>query len=148
MKNDRLRFIRRANILLKKSRPIVELSDESDRTLNQNSYLHVLCRIMAQETGQTEAYAKQVYLKQLACPDVFETVTKDSLSGTMIKTTRSVADLTVPEMRKAISEFRTWAAENGYYLPDASVEDDGSLTFPTEHDKTAFHQALIRTSGD
>lgn len=145
LKGDRLRFIRRANSLLRNRRDTVELSDESGRTLNQNSYLHVLCRVLALETGVTEAYAKQVYLKQLACPDIFCTVTKDSLSGQTVSTFRSTADLTVPEMRRAITEFRDWAAGNGFYLPDASIDDSGEVSFPDSHEKEAFHQAVIAT---
>lgn len=146
IKDDRRKFIHRANVLLQSQRSLVELSDESGRTLNQNSYLHVLCRILAAETGVTENYAKQVYLKQLACPDIFISVTKDELAGKAISITRSTADLSIPEMRKVITEFRDWAAGNGYYLPEASVNDDGTLTFTSENDKKAFHKALIETS--
>ena len=144
--DDRKRFVRRCNSLLKKQRTNVSVVDESGRTTNQNSYLHVLCRILAAETGVTERYAKEVYLKNLACPDIFKTVTKDMLSGTMVTTTRSTADLTLPEMRRAIQEFRNWAAENGYALPDATIEDDGSVTFASSEDKDAFHQAEVNTS--
>ena len=147
-KEDRGRFVRYANKLLKNCRSHVKLIDESNRTLNQNCYLHVLCRILAQDIGVSEAYAKQVYLKTLACPDIFVTVTKDQMTGEMVKVIRSTSDLKVPEMRKVIKQFRDWAAENKYYLPDAQVADDGTISFPTEKDKQAFHQAEIMTSKD
>lgn len=146
IKEERANFIRRANLLLKKQKDNVSLTDESNRTLNQNSYIHVLCRILAAQTGVTEAYAKQVYLKELACPDIFITTTQDSVVNKPVKYIRSTSDLTVPEMRRTITGFRDWASENGYYLPEASISDDGTLSFASERDRTAYHQAIIQTS--
>lgn len=146
IKEERRKFIARANKLLLKQKTNVSLQDESNRTLNQNSYIHVLCRIMASQTGVTEAYAKQVYFKDIANPDLLITVTKDSLTGQMVKYRKSTRDLTVPEMRKAITNFRNWASDNGYYLPSATINDDGSMNFDSEQDKQAYHQALIDTS--
>lgn len=146
IQDERRSFIRRANALLKKQRGNVSLKDESNRTLNQNSYLHILCRILAAQTGVTEAYAKQVYLKELANPSLFVTVSKDKITGQTVRYYRSTSDLTIPEMRRAITDFRQWAYENGYYLPEAVIADDGSMTFASEHDKDAYHQALIQTS--
>lgn len=146
IQDERRSFIRRANALLKKQRGNVSLKDESNRTLNQNSYLHILCRIMAVQTGVTEAYAKQVYLKELASPSLFVTVSKDKITGQTVRYYRSTSDLTIPEMRRAITDFRKWASENGYYLPEAVIADDGSMTFASEQDKDSYHQALIQTS--
>ena len=146
LKEDRRLFIKRANSLLKHSRTNVALMDESNRTLNQNSYIHVLCRILANDTGVSEQYAKQVYFKELANPDIFISVSKDAITGKMVKFSRSTCDLTLQEMRKAISNFRDWAAENGYYLPEANIADDGTLSFASDDDKAAFHQAEIKTS--
>lgn len=101
---------------------------------------------MAEGTGTTEAYAKEVYFKELANKDIFVRVTKDTLTGQMVKTTRSTCDLTIDEMRKAITNFRDWALEQGYYLPEANIEDDGTVTFDSSAEKAAFHQAEIQTS--
>lgn len=145
-KEERKRFIRRANILLAKQRNNVSLVDESTRTLKQNSYLHILCRIMACETGVTEAYAKQVYFKRMANRDIFCTVSKDSITGSVIEYYRSTKDITLPEMRRAITNFRRWAEDNGYHLPEAIIKDDGSMEFASKQDEQAYHQALIMTS--
>lgn len=145
-KENRRRFIARCNSLLKNQRNNVCLIDESNRTLNQNRYIHVLCRILAQDVGVTEEYAKQVYFKTLANPELFVKVSKDPLTGEMIKTTRSTCDLTIEEMRKAINGFRMWAAENGYDLPDATLNEDGTMTFENDEAQSAFHQAEIETS--
>ena len=137
-KDDRKRFVRYANSLLRNKRTNVCLLDESGRTLNQNSYIHVLCRILAMDIGVTESYAKQVYFKEIANRDIFITSTKDPLTGKFVTTTRSTCDLTIPEMRRAITQFRNWAAENGYYLPEANINDDGSMVFASDKDKDAF----------
>ena len=145
-KEDRKRFVRRANKLLAKKRTKVSLVDESGRTLSQNSYIHVLCRILASDTGVTESYAKQVYFKDIANSDIFVRITKDPITNQMIKTFRSTTELTIPEMRKAITNFRNWAAEHNYYLPEAKIADDGTYTFASEYDMKAFHQAWVQTS--
>ena len=145
-KDSRKHFLRYANRLLANQRNCVELVDESNRTQNQNKYIHVLCRILANEIGVTEAYAKQVYFKQLANREIFVTTSKDPLTNELIEITRSTCDLTIPEMRKAISRFRAWASEQGYYLPEADVNDDGTVSFASELDSAAFHQAEILTS--
>lgn len=145
-KENRKRFIARCNSLLKNQRNNVVLIDESNRTLNQNRYIHVLCRILAQDVGVTEEYAKQVYFKELANQNIFVTCTKDPLTGEMVKTTRSTCNLTIEEMRRAISGFIKWAAENGYLLPEATLNDDGTMTFNTDADNSVFHQAEIETS--
>lgn len=145
-KEDRRRFLRRANHLLRKQRENVALVDESNRTPNQNSYLHVLCRILAQDIGTSEYYAKQVYFKRFANQELFIRMSKDELTGKMVETIRSSAELTIPEMSKAIDNFHMWAAEQGYKLPEATLKEDGSLEFKSEEDKKAFHQAQIMTS--
>ena len=147
-KDSRKKFVKRCNDLLNKMRTVVSLTDESDRTLNQNSYVHVLCRIMAEETGQTDEYAKQVYFKELANPDIFITVTKDPITGKMIKFTKSSANLTIKEMARAIGNFIKWAAEQGYELPEAESNADGTVTFSSQQDENAFHQAELITSKD
>ncbi len=146
VKEDRTRFVKRANSLLKTKQTNVRLVNESNRTLNQNNYIHVLCRILAADTGQTTEYAKQVYFKELANPDIFITVTKDPITSKLIKYIKSTGSITVAEMRRAIINFRNWAAENGYYLPKADISDDGTMSFTSDADKTAFNQAIIETS--
>ena len=145
-KEQRKRFIKYANSLLKNQRTLVSLEDHSRRTLSQNCYIHVLCRILAQETGVSEHYAKQVYFKELANPDLFVHITKDTLSGKMVKVIRSSTDLSIDEMRHAITNFIVWAAEQGYELPEGTLNDDGSVNFDNEEAKAAFHQAEIETS--
>jgi len=141
IKEDRKKFLKRANDLMNKMRTCVSLTDESIRTLNQNAYIHVLFRIMADYTGESEEYAKQVYFKELANPDIFIKVTKDPITKKMIKYTRSSSEVSVQEMGRAIDKFIIWAAENGVELPEADTNEDGSVTFASQQDADAFHQA-------
>lgn len=141
IKEDRLRFVKRANELLGSMRTRVSLLDESTRTLNQNSYIHVLFRIIADYTGESEEYAKQVYFKELANPDIFVKLSKDPITGKMIKYIRSSSEITVSEMSRAIDNFIRWAAENGVELPEAQVGPTGEMIFASQQDADAFHQA-------
>lgn len=145
-KQDRKRFLRYANSLMRNQRRNVRLIDESCRTLNQNSYLHVLCRILALDTGVTEKYAKDVYFKGLSNPDIFLTETSDPITGAKIRYVKSTKDLSITEMSKAINNFRYWAEQNGYYLPDASINDDGEITFKSKDDEEMFRKAEMETS--
>ena len=141
IKEDRKRFLKRANDMLNKMRTCVSLTDESTRTLNQNSYIHVLFRIMADYTGESEEYAKQVYFKELANPDIFVKVTKDPITGKMIRYVRSSSEVSVSEMARAIDNFIRWAAEQKVELPEAQINPDESVTFLSQQDADAFHQA-------
>lgn len=146
IKDERRRFVKRANALLLKQRTNVSLTDESNRTLNQNSYLHVLCRVLAMDTGVTENYAKQIYFKRIANPEIFVSVTRDPVTSEAISYVKSTADITITDMSKAIDSFLMWASENGYNLPQASLNEDGSLSWKSDDDKEAFHRAQIETS--
>lgn len=127
----------------------VELIDKSVRTLLQNSYLHVLCRIMAVETGVTEKYAKEEYFKHQANPDIFVKEMEDPLTGEVKEILGDSSDLSVKEMAIAIDKFRMWAAQQGVYLPEAHLkgetEDDEHMEFASDVDKQAFEQAIVET---
>ena len=107
----RKQFVRRANKMLKDKCSNVSLVNESKRSLKQNSYLHVLCRIMAIETGVSEKYSKNVYFKIMSNPDIFIKDDVDKLTGMRVQYIRSTADLTADEMSRAINSFRRWAEE-------------------------------------
>lgn len=142
----RKQFAKRCNKMLALRLEKIELINRSKRSIRQNDYLHVLVRILAIETGVTEEYSKQVYFKQFANPSLFIRVSEDKVSGTKIQYLRSSADLTTEEMSRAINTFRHWSEDNGYYLPEANIDDEGNLTFASEDDERAYHQAELETS--
>jgi hypothetical protein len=120
---DRERFAARANALLQKG-SVVELTEKTLRTHNQNSYLHLIIGVVAMEVGVTLEYAKREYFKKLVNKDLLIRKEHDRFSGE-IEMIRSSADLSVEEMRIAIDKFKRWGAENGIYIP--SPEDTARL---------------------
>ena len=142
----RKQFVRRANKMLERKCQNAVLTDESKRSLSQNSYLHVLCRILAIETGVTERYAKDMYFKTMSNPDIFIRDDEDKLTGMRVQYLRSTSTLTTDEMSKAINSFRHWSEDQGYYLPEADLDASGNMVFTSEKDKEAFRQGEIEAS--
>ena len=119
---DQERFINRANALLTKG-VVLELTEKTFRSPNQNRYLHLLIGLVAMETGVGLEYAKREYFKRLVNKDLFVIKKSDRYAGE-IEDLRSSADLTIEEMSMAIDRFKRWGAENGFYMPNP---DDTSL---------------------
>lgn len=87
------------------------------RSLNQNSYLHVLISYFACQYGETAEWVKREYYKKLVNPDTFIREREDKFLG-RIKYLRSSAELTTEEMALSIDRFRDWASQSsGIYLP-------------------------------
>ena len=119
---DQERFVNRANALLQKG-VVVELTEKTFRSPNQNRYLHLLIGMVAMETGVGLEYAKREYFKKLVNKDLFVIKKSDRFAGE-IEDLRSSADLTIEEMSMAIDRFKRWGYENGFYMPSP---DDTSL---------------------
>ena len=113
---DKERFVNRANALLQKG-VIVELTEKTFRSPNQNRYLHLLIGVVAMDTGVGLEYAKREYFKKLVNKDLFVIKKSDMFAGE-IEYLRSSADLTIEEMSMAIDRFKRWGAENGFYMPN------------------------------
>lgn len=120
---DQERFVNRANALLQKG-VVVELTEKTFRSPNQNRYLHLLIGVVAMETGVGLEYAKREYFKKLVNKDLFVIKKSDRFAGE-IEDLRSSADLTIEEMSMAIDRFKRWGYENGFYMP--SPEDTDRL---------------------
>jgi hypothetical protein len=94
-------------LILKRSK--VELKELRDnRTVKQNSYLHVIISLYAIEFGYTLTEAK-TYLKR-ECKQL--TYEKNN-----VKFLRSTADLNSKEMTDFIDWIRNHSSVNGCYLP-------------------------------
>ena len=100
---------------------------------------------MALSTGVKEAYAKEVYFKRLANEDLFIGKTTDPVTGDEVHYLKSSSELTTEEMSRAINNFRRWAEEQGYYLPDAAIDEADRVVFASEEDEKAFKQAELET---
>ena len=145
-KAHRKQVVNRVNGFLRRKTGLLNITDETPRTLNQNKYLHVLIRILALETGVTEDYAKSMYFKRMANPEIFIKKRFDSLTGEEIEYLESSSYLSTEVMSRAIDKFRIWSEDKGYYLPEAHIGDDGSYEFETEEDRLAFNKGLVETS--
>lgn len=119
---DRERFTKRVETLLQ-NQSVIELTERTFRSRNQNSYLHLLIGVVAMETGNTLDYCKEWYFKRLCNADLFVTTRTDKYAG-QVEVIRSSADLTREEMSMAIDRFKRWGSENGIYMPNP---DDDSL---------------------
>lgn len=114
---DRERFKRRSNELYKKG-CVVELTEKkTQRTLRQNSYLHLLIGWYSMETGNTIEYVKREYFKRLCNREIFARTKQDEYLGE-VEVLRSTKECDTGELTLAIERFRTWSVtECGIYLP-------------------------------
>jgi hypothetical protein len=119
---DRERFKRRCNALYEKQ-GIVELSEKSKRTTQQNKFLHLLIGYLAIETANTLDYVKEVFYKRTANKELYVREKEDNILG-RVEFLRSSADLTKEEMTLSIERFRNWSSEvAGIYLPSANEQE-------------------------
>ena len=99
---------------------MVELKEKRGRSLNQNSYLHLLLSAFALQYGYTLDEVKTHYYKLVVNKDIFLREWIDKFTGECYKYLRSSADLTKDEMSKSISDFKFWAKEEaGFDFPDS-----------------------------
>lgn len=94
------------------------------RSGRQNRYLYFCLAYFAHCYGCTEVESKEVYLKQFACPQIFE-VRHINSKGESATYYRSTADLSKDEMSQAIRNFRAYSDLHGIPIPDAN--DDLSI---------------------
>lgn len=105
----------RISYLAKKGRR-VRLTAISNRTLKQNSYLHLLIGLFAIETGYKLEEAKVIYKRQ--SPDLY--VYRKNGEAFL----KSSTDLTIEQMTISIDRFRQFAAEQGIDLPAAMTQEE------------------------
>jgi len=108
---------------LAKKRGIVELTDKRKRTIQQNSYLHLILSYFGCETGNTLEYVKKEYYKSLCNAELYSSKKIDPYKGE-IEVLKSSRELTKDEMTLSIERFKKWSVEvAGVYLPDAEQSD-------------------------
>ncbi len=119
---DRERFKRRCNALYQKQ-GIVDLSEKTKRSSQQNKYLHLILSYLAMETGNTLDYVKEVFYKRTANKELFLREKEDEILG-KVEYLRSSADLSKEEMTLSIDRFRDWSSQTaGVYLPAANEQE-------------------------
>lgn len=119
---DKQSFKTKVNHLYKKG-CMVELTEKSKRTIQQNKYFYLILGWFAREYGSDIEFIKNNYFKRLVNKDLFVIEYEDKFLGKVEKL-RSSRDVTKEEMTKAIEKFRNWSAsEAGIYLPSADETD-------------------------
>ncbi len=86
------------------------------RTNQQNKYLYFCLQWFAHEYNCTVLEAKEVILKRISAPHIFER--EMQVGNDIIKYYRSTADLDTVEMMSAIENFRAYADMVGHPIPD------------------------------
>lgn len=104
-----------------KDRAVVEVRKKlPNRSLSQNSYLHLLLGYFGAEYGCSMEEAKIDFYKRTCNRDLFERK-KTNRKGNEITYLRSSSELTTGEMTLSIDRFRNWSsAQAGIYLPAAN----------------------------
>lgn len=103
---------------------VVEITKKRiNRTLSQNSYLHVILQFFASEYGCSLEEVKVDFFKRECNRELFERK-QINAKGVEVTFLRSSADLDTAEMAIAITRFRNWSsAVAGIYLPSAGENE-------------------------
>lgn len=120
---SRNKFAARVRYLWEK-RALVELTDASKRSIQQNRYLHVCLGIIAIETGNSLEVVKEQIYKETVCPDIYISFKDDPILG-KVKIVKSTAKVKKEKMSESIDRLRKFAAEHGIYIP--SPDDEAKL---------------------
>ena len=104
--------------LIEKKKTFELTQKKEKRTLNQNSYLHLILSFFALEYGETLEYVKLEFFKKLVNKQIFEYERINVKTGEIRIDYRSSASLNTKEMTDAIERFRNYSSkEAGIYLP-------------------------------
>ena len=104
--------------LIEKKKTFELTQKKEKRTLNQNSYLHLILSFFALEYGETLEYVKFEFFKKLVNKQIFEYERINVKTGEIRIDYRSSASLNTKEMTDAIERFRNYSSkEAGVYLP-------------------------------
>lgn len=117
----------------------IELTDKQNRTLSQNSYLHLIICWFAIETGNTIDYVKREYYKKVCNAELYIKEKEDELLHKKVKYLCSSTELNTSDMTTSIERFRNWSSENGIHLP--SPEDREFLNY-IEQEKAKNRQYI------
>ncbi len=114
--HEKQQAITRFHHLVSKGKKIELKVKNPKRSINQNSYLHLLLNAFGVEFGYSLQEVKQYIFKELVNPEIFNNGDKGDL--VIIQEWRSTADLDSKELTIAIERFLNYSAQNGYRLPE------------------------------
>jgi len=94
--------------------------DREQRSIDQNSYLHLILSWYGLEYGETMKYIKEEVFKKQVNRDLFILEIVNPKTNEIREGWKSTKDLNTEQMTMAIERFRDYSAkEAGFYIPDA-----------------------------
>lgn len=118
------RFKGWANKMIAERKVVEAKRKDENRTIKQNSYLHLIISYFATQYGCGADEAKIDFYKRRCNRDLFERWRRNR-RGDPVPYLRSSADLTKDEMTLSIDRFRNWSSSvAGIYLPSP---EDGEM---------------------
>ena len=115
---EKQQAISRFHNLLENEKKIELKEKHPRRSINQNSYLHLLLNAFGLQFGYNLQEVKQRFFKELVNPELFYEGEHGNLEK--IERWRSTAELNTKELTTAINKFLDYSANNGYRLPEPS----------------------------
>ena len=109
-------FKKRVEECISKGYTVEIIRKSPQRSLAQNSYLHLILAHFACEYGCSIDEAKIDFFKRTCNKDLFEEPFTNK-QGKQLVRLRSSSALTTAEMTTAIERFRNWSSSVGIYLP-------------------------------
>lgn len=116
--HEKQQAITRFHFLIAKGKRIELKVKHPRRSINQNSYLHLILSAFGSHFGYSLEEVKQYIFKEQVNSEIFNNGDKGSLIT--IQEWRSTADLDTKELTTAIERFLNYSAKNGYRLPEPS----------------------------
>lgn len=112
------------NSLTSKGCLVEIIQKHPNRTLNQNSYLHLLLQTCALEAGDSLEYFKEYIFKGYINKDLFEKEYFNEKRNKTRKYLRSSGELTIDEMKIAIDRLIKFASIHlSLVLPEANQKE-------------------------
>lgn len=128
LENDQERFKKRCNAHFKNKKKVELKIVPEQRSVDQNSYVHVLFDLYAVENGYTSKESKDLVKNN--CP-----LLEYQKNGETFR--RGTSDLNKEEMSKFIEWFRDWAGQQGCDLPDATKYENNYQEFDNAINKNS-----------
>lgn len=137
---DREKFKEKCRELYAKQSYVELKRKVPQRSLAQNSYLHLLLGYFASEFGYTLEEVKFEIFKKICNKDIFERE-RTNKRGRRVKYIRSSTELDKREMTIAIDRFRNYSsAKCGLYLPEAN---EGEALFFAQQQMEQYKEFLM-----
>lgn len=116
---DVKRSIEKIKHLIAKGKPFEIKSISTRKSINQNSYFHLIVGWFAWEYGEDFDYVKQEMIKKIVCPEIFKTERVNERTGEVREAWKSFSTIDKDQTTYVIDKFRDYASKQaGIYLPE------------------------------